>query len=190
MHEPHARGFLLFRLDYRRRHHGIHLPRFRHSVALRHDLDFAGLLASVRRSKLQCAAERQSAKRRVGQVLRALENHHPYGNLRFRLRAARKIPLRRHVRPPFGIGHRRRRARGYGGRCFAGQELRLRHHIPHGPAAYGRRAHHSFGIRPVRLLLGQLLRHRRLHGILDSHHAHSGQHLLPLRRFGDMALRH
>ncbi len=101
-----------------------------------------------------------------------------------------EIPLCRHVRPPFGTGHRRGRARGYGGRCSAGQELRLRHHIPHGPAAYGGRAHHSFGIGPVRLVLGQLLRHRRLYGILDSHHAHSGQHLLPLRRFGDMALRH
>ena len=37
---------------------------------------------------------------------------------------------------------------------------------------------------------GNFSRHRRLYGILDSHHADSGQHLLPLRRFGDMALRH
>ena len=78
-----------------------------------------------------CASRRQSAKHHMGQVLRALENHHPYGDLRFRLRAAREIPLCRHVRPPFGTGHRRGRTRGYGGRCSAGQELRLRHHIPH-----------------------------------------------------------
>lgn len=100
MHEPHACGLLLFGVNYRRRPHDIYLPRFRHSMALRHDLDFADILAPVRRPKLQCASGRQSAKHHTGQVLRALENHHPYGDLRFRLRAARKIPLCRHVRPP------------------------------------------------------------------------------------------
>ena len=58
--------------------------------------------------------------------------------------------------PHSALGNRRGRARCYGGRCSAGQELRLRHHIPHGPAAYGGRAHHSFGIGPVRPVLGQL----------------------------------
>ena len=71
MHEPHACGLLLFGVNYRRRPHDIYLPRFRHSMALRHDLDFADILAPVRRPKLQCASGRQSAKHHMGQVLRA-----------------------------------------------------------------------------------------------------------------------